>query len=299
MQTLYALESRKGEVTQHEAVQVLNKKIEQSKQLFTYLIYFLSEVARYAETDARNKASKHLPTESDLSVNTRIAGNAVLWKLLEDPSFQQAVDEIKPDSIISKELVRKIYEHMLLTEEYIDYTQLEARHGKQEKKILEFIFNNLMLPNESFIQHIEEFFMNWDDDAEMMQGLVLNYLSKPKQTEFNQFISAEKADFSKLLLTTVLEKESLTLSLIKPKLKNWDADRIAALDLIILQMGICEFLFFETIPTRVTINEYIDIAKAYSTEHSGQFVNGILDNILKDLTAGNKIDKKTFKNSTL
>ena len=87
--------------------------------------------------------------------------------------------------------------------------------------------------------------------------------------------------------------------MIKPKLKNWDADRIAALDLIILQMGVCEFLFFETIPTKVTINEYIDLAKEYSTAQSGHFVNGLLDNIHKELQSEDKIDKKKFKNSVL
>jgi N utilization substance protein B len=82
-------------------------------------------------------------------------------------------------------------------------------------------------------------------------------------------------------------------------LKNWDAERIAALDLILLQMGICEFLYFETIPTKVTINEYIDLAKAYSTPQSGQFVNGLLDNIHKELMNENKIHKTTYKNSTI
>ena len=96
-----------------------------------------------------------------------------------------------------------------------------------------------------------------------------------------------------------MDKSAYSLELIKPKLKNWDADRIAALDLIILQMGVCEFLYFETIPTKVTINEYIDLAKAYSTVQSGQFVNGLLDNIHKELTAENKIHKKNFKNSVL
>ena len=106
-------------------------------------------------------------------------------------------------------------------------------------------------------------------------------------------------DFAKSLLETVIEKKEVSMELLKPKLKNWDAERIAALDLIIIQMGICEFLFFETIPTKVTINEYIDLAKEYSTPQSGQFINGILDNIHKELTTQNKIHKKSFKNSTL
>ena len=84
------------------------------------------------------------------------------------------------------------------------------------------------------------------------------------------------------------------MELIKPKLKNWDMDRVAVLDLILIQMGICEFLYFETIPTKVTINEYIDLAKEYSTLQSGQFVNGILDSIHKDLLAEGKIEKIDF-----
>ncbi|MEO7047973.1 MAG: transcription antitermination factor NusB, partial [Ferruginibacter sp.] len=134
--------------------------------------------------------------------------------------------------------------------------------------------------------------------AEMMQSMVLSYLSKPVQN-FNDILSKEKWDFAKSLLSTVIDKHDQTVEMIKPKLKNWDADRIASLDLILLQMGVCEFLYFETIPTKVTINEYIDLAKAYSTPQSGQFVNGLLDNINKELAAENKIEKRTFKNSTL
>jgi len=124
---------------------------------------------------------------------------------------------------------------------------------------------------------------------------VLSYLNKPGQQNFQDFLSLEKRTFAKDLLNTVLDKNEETLELIKPKLKNWDADRIAALDLIILQMGVCEFLYFETIPTKVTINEYIDLAKAYSTPQSGQFVNGLLDNIHKELQQENKLDKRDFK----
>ena len=141
--------------------------------------------------------------------------------------------------------------------------------------MLEFIFSNLMLPGEDFITHVEEHFIHWDDDAEMMNQLVLNFLSKPAGTDFTDMLGKEKREFAKDLLQTVIEKKELCLELIKPKLKNWDAERIASLDLIILQMGVCEFLFFETIPTKVTINEYIDLAKAYSTVQSGQFVNGL------------------------
>ena len=146
---------------------------------------------------------------------------------------------------------------------------------------------------------MEEHFINWDDDAEMMNVLVQNFLQKPGTYNFNEIVSKEKWDFAKTLLETTLDKKEVSMELLKPKLKNWDAERIAALDLIIIQMGISEFLFFETIPTKVTINEYIDLAKDYSTPQSGQFINGILDNIHKELTAEGRINKKNFKNSTL
>ena len=299
MQTLYTLDSVSGQSNPGEPENILKNKIEQTRNLFTYLVYFSMEVARYSETDSRQKASKHLPTEGDLNINTKIAGNLILWKTIENKSFKEVCEAAHFDNIISQDLLKKIYNELTQTDIYKEYIETLSREKKSEKKILEFIFNQLLLPNEDFTSHIEELFINWDDDAEQMQTLVMNYLSKQDGVSFTDILSKEKWDFAKDLLRTVREKESHTLELIKPKLKNWDADRIAALDLIILQMGVCELLYFETIPTKVTINEYIDIAKAYSTTQSGQFINGLLDNIHKELSAENKIIKKTFKNSTL
>jgi transcription antitermination protein NusB len=156
-----------------------------------------------------------------------------------------------------------------------------------------------MLPDEDFINHLEENFIHWDDDADMMVTLMDIFFQKPSAFNFGEMLSKEKWDFAKDLLNTVLDKKDYTLEIIKPKLKNWDVERIAALDMILMQMGVCELLYFETIPPRVTINEYIDLAKEYSTPQSGHFVNGILDNIHKELISQNKIHKKNFRNSTL
>lgn len=299
MQTLYAVDSMSGEIKPSEPVAILTKKVEQSRQLFTYLVYFLTEVARYAETDAVQKAAKHLPSVQDLNINTKISGNELLWKLLDAQGFKGAVTEFKTAGIIDKELLKKIYLQLAASDEYKEYISEQSRDKKSEKDILEFIFSSLLLPNENFINHLEENFMQWDDDAEMMNQLVLAFLQKPANSNFSEIVSKDKWEFAKSLLETVLDKKEVCLELIKPKLKNWDAERIAALDLIILQMGVCEFLYFETIPTKVTINEYIDLAKEYSTVQSGQFINGLLDNIHKELAAENRINKKSFKNSTL
>ena len=299
MQTLYGIDSMNGDVKPGEAISILTNKIEQSRQLFTYLVYFITEVARFAEVDARQKASKHLPTDKDLNINIRIAGNELLWKILEDTGFTTAQSAFNLPLLADKKLIKKIYHKLAESPEYNEYVELPTRDRKSEKDILEFIFSNLMLPSDDIITHLEENFSHWDDDAEMMNQLVLNFLQKPANHSFTEIMSSEKQEFAKSLLQTVIEKKDISMELIKPKLKNWDADRIATLDLIILQMGVCEFLFFETIPTKVTINEYIDLAKEYSTIQSGQFVNGLLDNIHKELTAEKKIHKKSFKNSTL
>ena len=299
MQSLYTLDSTSSELKPGQAVGLLKKQIDQSLHLFVYLVYFVCEVARYAEKDALKKASKHLPSQKDLNINTKIAGNELLWRIVEEPAYQAAIADLKPQHIVDSELLRKTYMALIESEEYKEYIDVQGRDKKNEKDILVFIFTNLMLPNDNFISHVEEHFINWDDDAEMMNVLVQNFLQKPSSFNLQEFVGKDKWDFAKGLLETTLDKKEVSMELLKPKLKNWDAERIAALDLIIIQMGISEFLFFETIPTKVTINEYIDLAKDYSTPQSGQFINGILDNIHKELTAEGKINKKNFKNSTL
>ena len=299
MQTLYSLDLIDHQTKPGEAINILKKNFEHSRQLFTYLIYFITEVARYAETDAHHKSHKHLPTQGDLNINTKISGNEIIWNLLADESFKKAVSEYKVIHLIDAELIKRTYLSLVESETYQNYIALQSRDKKTEKRMLEFIFSDLMLPNDDFISHMEEHFIHWDDDAEMMIVLMANFFQKPSAFNFGEMLTAEKWDFAKNLLESVIDKKEYCLEIIKPKLKNWDSERIAALDMILMQMGVCEFLYFETIPPKVTINEYIDLAKEYSTEQSGHFVNGILDNIHKELLAENKIHKKSFKNSTL
>jgi transcription antitermination protein NusB len=295
MQTIYTLSTLEQDVKPGEPVKLLQKHFEQSKEMLVYLTYFLTEVAGYAEKDSYVRSSKHLPSTEDLNVNTKIAGNEVLWRLKEEPSFQAEISRLKPEQRIDRELVKKTYQHLVNSDQYRQYILTPERKPKEEKDILEFILNEKMLNDEIFISHIEENFMNWDDDAEMVIQLLANALNKPAQTDFKVVISPDKWDFAKNLIITMLEKEKHLETYIFPRLKNWDAERIAALDMIIMKLGVAEFLYFETIPPKVTINEYIDIAKDYSTQQSGQFVNGILDNIHKELVQQGKLHKTDFK----
>ena len=299
MQALYSIESMNNETRPGEPLQILKKNIEHSQHLFTYLVYFIIEVARFAEKDAAQKAQKHLPSVNDLNINTKISGNEIVWAIIENTSFQKSAEQFKIKYSIDDELVRKAYLALVSSPEYNEYTSLKLREKRSERKILEYIFASLMLEEDNFISDIEEKFIHWDDDAEMMITLMNGFLQKPASFNFGEMVSREKMDFAIDLMECVIDKKGFCLELIKPKLKNWDAERIASLDMILMQMGVCEFMYFETIPPKVTINEYIDLAKEYSTEQSGHFVNGILDNIHKELLSQNKINKKNFKNSTL
>ena len=295
MQTLYTAATLETEKKPGEPQKVLLKHFEETSDLFFYLTYFIMELAHYAETDASVRAGKHLPNYQDLHVNTKIAGNEVLEKMAQDISIKQQFEKRKPAYRMDKELLRKIYGQLTATPQYLQYIRNEERDKKEEKEIIEFILSDMMLANENFLAHIEENFSNWDDDGEMVIQLLLGSIQKPAAANYGEMISAEKLSFAKNLLRTVLEKTEHLQSIIVPKLKNWDPERIAQLDMILMKMGVAEFLYFETIPPKVTINEYIDLAKEYSTAQSGQFVNGILDNIHKELVQEGKMQKVDFK----
>lgn len=296
MQLLYMIEASDNAAAYAKPVEILQKQLDKSRELFVYLLYFLTQVAQYAETSARKRASRNLPSAADLNVNIKIAGNEFLWQILESPTFMKAVATDHPEKHLDQSLVQKIYVALTETDKYKSYIAEQSRDKAKEKEIMKLIFMQLMLPDENFINHIEEQFPNWDDDADMMDQLMSNYMQKPASFNLQEMVGQEKWDFARTLLTTAIEKKEYCAELIKPKLKNWDADRIAVLDMILMRMGVCELLYFETIPTKVTINEYIDLAKDYSTPQSGQFVNGILDNIHKEMTESGKISKVNFKN---
>jgi len=292
MQTLYALETMEvGTIKPGTATRLLNEKLDQTCQIFTYLLYSVVQVAQYAEKDAHTRASKHLPSAEDLQVNTKIAGNEFIFQITNDPGFQVNLEQWKMKYLTDPELIRKLYNLLVATDSYKTYIQEPSRAKNAEKEMLEFIFKEILHKNEEFLQHVEDNFLHWGDDEDMMGILISNFFNKPHLFNFLQLISKEKLDYARELLLTVIDKKTYCLELITPKLQNWDPERIASVDMLLMEMGVCEFLYFPTIPTKVTINEYIDLAKAYSTPQSGQFVNGILDNILKDLEKEQLIQK--------
>jgi len=294
MQTLYALHTASpGSEAEQErqGAGLLDEKLARSLDLFIVAILYTLRIAQYAETDARQRAGKYLPTAEDLRVSTRIAGNEWLLQILADAAFQEMIKNRKPEQYIDEEWVRKIYQLLVKSPEGIAYAAGHEREPGKEKAILQFIWEKLALPHEGLMEYFAEELPGWEDDREMIV-IMMDHFFRNARTNFRQLISEEKRQYAHELLRTVMEKESYCMELIEPKLINWDPERVALIDLLLLRMGVCELLYFPTIPTRVTINEYIEIAKQYSTLQSGQFVNGVLDNIMKDLEKENRIQKE-------
>lgn len=295
LQTLYQVELQESAGNKPDPVKQLKTKLEETTKLFFYLLYFVTEVARYAERDAGNRAAKNIVTKEDLDVNIKISGNTLLWKILENKSFQKALAHYNSSLPDSTAWIKKIYTNLTNSEVYKNYSAKQERDKDSEREILEFIFIDLMMSSEEFDVFMADNFNCWYDDVDIMISLMLNYFQRPGSYNLMQLDGDIKWNFAKDLLLAAIEKKEYVLGLIKPRLRNWDPERIAIIDMQIMRLGICEFLYFDTIPPKVTINEYIDLAKEYSTTHSGQFVNGVLDSIHKDLVKENKMHKADFK----
>ena len=291
MQVLYMVETE----TQGTPAILLQKEFEKTRNLFVFLVHLLHQVALYAEVEAGQRASKNLPNASDLTVNTKLAGNSIVWQTIEADNFKKAMEMVKPQQWIQEEIVKTIFRQLSETPQYLEYINEQSRDKAKEKEILKFIFGNLIIASENILDYISENFTNWEDEGDVMIGFVMNYLQKPNSVDFLDLVGEEKNKFATDLLATAIDKKAITEEIIKPKLNNWDPERIAMIDMILLRLGVCELMFFDTIPTKVTINEYIDLGKEYSTEQSGHFVNGILDNIHKEMVASGRIQKISHK----
>ena len=274
---------------------LLQKEFDKTRNLFVFLVHLLHQVALYAEVESQQRSSKNLPNQSDLSVNIKLAGNSIVWQTIESESFKKAVELVKPQQWLEGDLVKNLFRNLSESNLYNLYILEESRDKAKEKEILKYIFGTIILESESTLEFLDEHFSNWEDEGDTMIDFVLNYLQKPGSIDFMDLVGVEKMKFATELLQTAIDKKGYTEEVIKPKLKNWDMERIAVIDMILLRLGVCELMYFDTIPTKVTINEYIDLAKDYSTEQSGHFVNGILDNIHKELVGAGKIQKISHK----
>ena len=294
MQVLYA-QNRDETLTFDATVKEYWKKIDDSFELLLFSMYNLIQITKTASDDFEKRKAKHLPTEIDklftpkLWTNQMIQGlvkNKLLVKKFEKSDFAQRVD---------KDHFRAIYFEFAKDEPYNIFLSKDTDNDENLEMLLELF--RFCRKSELFNEIIEDQFANWEDDKSLIIGTIKKVL-KSLPCDDDNYINEHYPDtetskeYGEFLLKRTLNEDKVLLDLIGPVLQNWDAERVAVLDMIMIKMAICEFLYCPTIPTKVTLNEYVELAKNYSTSKSKEFINGVLDKLLQDLILKGNVVKE-------
>ncbi len=272
--------------------------IQKAYDLYHYLFELVIEVADYAENRIEIKRNKHQPTYEELNPNTKFISNQVIKQFRINRQLTAYLEAKKLNWKDHPELIKELYLLMIETDDYKNYMASSARSYLDDRKFIEKLFTKTILVSEDLYNVLEEKSIYWNDDVEFVISMIVktlkrfNELTDAEQRLMPMFKDQEDKDFTKDLIRKSILNHNELRELIKEHSRNWDVERIAFMDILIMQLAITEFLYFPTIPTKVTLNEYIELSKFYSTEKSRNFINGILDKTLKDLKRTEKVSKE-------
>ena len=271
--------------------------IEKTYDLYFHLLHFAVEITRFAADRIETKRNKLRPTEEDLHPNTRFIDNKFIAQLSGNVQFNEYLTKHKLSWVNDSEMIKLIFEQIVESDFYADYMSASTADYTADKDIWRKIFKKIILQSEELDDSIQDQNIYWTDDIEMVISFIIKTIKRfdpvngKDQALLPMFKDDEDAEFATKLLRTVLTKGSELREMIDKNTKNWELDRIAFMDIVIMEVALAELLNFPTIPINVTLNEYIEIAKNYSTEKSGTFINGVLDNIVNELKKENKLIK--------
>lgn len=297
LQTLYAY-SLSDDKQVRDFQKALFKNVEEVNEMYIWTLNLLDEVAEYVVLDAESRAAKFLPTEKDKMLTTKLNTNTFIESLRQNRNYLELVKKYDVSWGFDPEIVRSIFAQLKDSEAYLEYLALEDRSIHAEKDIVKYIFKKIILKSVDIEQVFEEKFINWTVDKEVLQAMIAktfkNFSSEnPSSNKLADLTPnwSEDEEFIEELLKTSIKYSDEYQELIAAKTKNWEADRIALMDILLMRMAISEMINFPSIPVKVSINEYIELSKTFSTLKSNTFINGILDKILADLTKQGRIRK--------
>ena len=294
MQMLYSA-SRNSASTFDELLQQYNDNIYNSYKLYLFNLLYLTKIAEYAVQDGKLRQAKHLPTEADKKFSDKLFTNEVLQSLLRKSTINDYWKKFGFHEWIDEDIVRQLYKAFAKTDEYQNYLLNISTTHQDHKQVLLALFK-FCISTEIYDETIYDRYWSWDDDRSLVVGAVKKTLKALPENPFfyEQNLPDKEAtkDFGEKLLEYVYKRGDELRAIIEPALQNWDADRVAVMDMIVLKMAVCELTIFPSIPTKVTLNEFVEIAKSYSTDKSKEFINGILDRLMKQLHKEGKISKE-------
>ncbi len=295
MQTIYAMH-QSGSDNLEKQEKFLTASLENILDLYLIMLSTLTEIRKKEIDYIEISKKKHLATPEERNPNLRFINNPIFNGLEESNSFSIALENRKINNWqINDDTILMLLQVVKQSELYVNYMAKKTVTFEEERFFIADLFSDIIAPNEKLYSYLEDFKLTWVDDIPVVNTQILKQLKQfSKEEDFRiapLYKDIEDRDFaSSLFRKTVLNEDKLTKEFVD-KTPNWDLERIAELDTIILKMAICEFLNFPSIPVKVTINEYLELAKEYSTPKSSIFINGILDNLVKDFQANNKIKK--------
>ena len=297
MQSIYAMHQHQGENLDKEE-KFLFQSIDNMFDLYLLMLSALIEIREKEESYLEMASKKYLATKEERNPSKKFINNKVLKMLSESNSLNNVIEDRKINNWKRNDDIILFLLEAIKESVYFEKYMQNATENNfiEDREFIATLFTEVIAPNDKLYDYLEEHKLTWLDDLPAVNTLILKQLKQIKEQDEDFAVSKlykdidDKEYVKNLFRKTVLNEMELSKEYID-KTPNWDAERIAEIDTIILKMAICELLKFPSIPVKVTINEYLEIAKEYSTPKSSIFINGILDNLVKDFQKENRLNK--------
>ena len=297
MQSIYAMHQNGSDSIEKEE-KFLLYSIENIQDLYLTLLAALVEIRKKEVVFLQKSAENHLATKEEKNPNKKFVNNAILELLEENNSLSIALQDRKINTWnLNDDYITILLNAIKESDLYATYMRNNTNTFEEDKEFIASIFMEVIAPNEKLYEYLEDNKLTWIDDIPLVNTEIIRQLKAIKNGKEDSFRvsrlykdTEDKEFVSNLFRKTILNEKELSKEF-EDKTPNWDMERIAEIDTILLKMAICEFLKFPSIPTKVTINEYLEIAKEYSTPKSSIFINGILDNLVKELEQNKRLLK--------
>lgn len=293
MQLLY-MDSRNDALQFSDLLRLYQKSIHTSYELYLFNLYLLMQIAGYAKKDAKKRRAKLLPSDEDKSFTAILAENKLMSSLLSNAALKSKFDDLRLAIKVDADNVRSIYADFSKQDAYRHYLQHTSLTLSDHEKMLLALYKHC-IASDLFNDIVEDHYPFWPDDKSLVIGTMKKAIrALPASPNFvNTYLpSDETVEFGEELIRITFYDKKELLEIIEPVLNNWDVDRVAVIDMLLLKMALVELMYFPTIPTKVTLNEFVEISKLYSTDKSKDFINGILDRLMKQLSKQGKINKE-------
>lgn len=296
LQICYAYLKSDGK-TLNQAEKELFFSIQKSYDLYHYLLLLIIDVVDFAESRIELAQNKKMPTHEDLNPNKKFINNKLVKALRENADLKKYLNDQKLSWANYPELIKNLYSEIRASDIYKKYMGSTTSDFNEDKKLIIELYSKIIIAYEPLYQNLEEQSIFWNDDVEFVVGMIIKSLRAFKASDHENvrlmplFKKEEDRDFVKRLFRKAVLNHKENEQLISKFIKNWDVERVAFMDIAVMSLAITEMIEFSEIPVKVSLDEYIEISKFYSTQKSNIFINGILDKTVEYLKKEGKIKK--------